>query len=109
MADVNPAQLAGGPPAAPSGGAGLSARQVQIRSMVQAAGMLPVLIILGIGFHYLTGERFFTGQNIPIVAQQAAINTVLASGMTFVILTGGSTSPWARSWRLRQWPRCSAR
>lgn len=71
------------------GGAGLSARQVQMRSMVQAIGMLPVLIILCIGFHYMTEGRFFTGQNVSIVAQQAAINTVLAAGMTFVILTGG--------------------
>jgi ribose transport system permease protein len=77
----------GAPPAA--GGAGLSARQVQMRSLIQAAGMLPVLIILCIAFHYLSGGRFFTPQNISIVAQQASINTVLASGMTFVILTGG--------------------
>src|SRR5690606_25542766 len=39
---------------------------------------------------YVTGEgRFLTAQNLSIVAQQAAINTVLAAGMTFVILTGG--------------------
>jgi ribose transport system permease protein len=75
--------------AKPVGGAGLSARQVQIRSLIQAAGMLPVLVILCIAFHYLSDGRFFTPQNISIVAQQAAINTVLASGMTFVILTGG--------------------
>ena len=34
-------------------------------------------------------ERFLTAQNLSIVAQQAAINTVLGAGMTFVILTGG--------------------
>ncbi len=89
MAEADKIELAAAPAVAASGGAGLSARQVQIRSMVQALGMLPVLIILAIGFHYLTGERFFSGQNIGIVAQQAAINTVLGSGMTFVILTGG--------------------
>ena len=72
-----------------TGGAGLSARQVQMRSMIQAVGMLPVLIILCIAFHYMTGARFFTAQNVSIVAQQASINTVLAAGMTFVILTGG--------------------
>ncbi len=78
------------PPAAgASGGAGLSARQVQIRSMIQAVGMLPILILLGIAFHYLSDGRFFTAQNISIVTQQASINTVLAAGMTFVILTGG--------------------
>lgn len=73
----------------PAGGSGLSARQVQMRSIIQTLGMLPILILLGIGFHYFSDARFFTPQNVSIVAQQAAINTVLASGMTFVILTGG--------------------
>ena len=73
----------------PSGSAGLSARQVQIRGWIQAVGMLPVLIIIGIAFHFLSDGRFFTAQNLSIVAQQASINTVLAAGMTFVILTGG--------------------
>jgi ribose transport system permease protein len=72
-----------------SGSAGLSARQVQIRGWIQAVGMLPVLIIIGIAFHFLSDGRFFTAQNLSIVAQQASINTVLAAGMTFVILTGG--------------------
>jgi len=75
--------------AGPSGGAGLSARQVQMRAIIQSVGMLPVLIILAIAFHYLGDGRFLTGQNLSIVAQQAAINTVLGAGMTFVILTGG--------------------
>jgi ribose transport system permease protein len=76
-------------PAPASGGAGLSSRQVQVRSVIQAIGMLPVLIILAIAFHYLGEGRFLTGQNLSIVAQQAAINCVLGAGMTFVILTGG--------------------
>ncbi len=76
-------------PAVASGGAGLSAQQVRMRSMIQAVGMLPVLVILCVGFHYLSDGRFFTPQNISIVTQQASINTVLAAGMTFVILTGG--------------------
>ena len=71
------------------GGAGLSSRQVQIRSVVQAVGMLPVLIILAVAFHYLGEGRFLSAQNLSIVAQQAAINCVLGAGMTFVILTGG--------------------
>ena len=75
--------------APPTGGAGLSARQVQVRSVIQAAGMLPVLFILAIAFHYLGEERFLSSQNLSIVAQQASINIVLAAGMTFVILTGG--------------------
>jgi len=76
--------------AAPSvGGAGLSAKQVRMRSMIQAVGMLPVLFILAIAFNYLGEGRFLSGQNLSIVAQQAAINIVLGAGMTFVILTGG--------------------
>lgn len=56
--------------------------------------MLPVLVGLCVVVQastiYFTGEgRFLTAQNISIVAQQAAINTVLGAGMTFVILTGG--------------------
>jgi len=84
-----PPQQAGGAAPPEPGGAGLSARQVQIRSALQAAGMLPVLILLGLGFHFLGGHRFLSVQNLSIVAQQASINTVLAAGMTFVILTGG--------------------
>ena len=51
-------------------------------------GMLPVLLLLCVLFG-LGSESFFTSQNASIVAQQAAINIVLATGMTFVILTGG--------------------
>ncbi|HZH09731.1 MAG TPA: ribose ABC transporter permease [Microvirga sp.] len=58
------------------------------RSTLQAVGMLPVLIILGIAFELMSG-RFMSVQNLSIVAQQASINIVLAAGMTFVILTGG--------------------
>ncbi len=75
--------------AAPAAGAGLSARQVRMRGAIQALGMLPVLFILAIAFHYLGEERFLSSQNLSIVAQQAAINIVLGAGMTFVILTGG--------------------
>jgi ribose transport system permease protein len=64
--------------------------------------MLPILILLAILFQVLSGYvqsgsfanawaegRFMSWQNLSIVAQQASINTVLAAGMTFVILTGG--------------------
>jgi len=56
--------------------------------VLRTLGMLPVLVMLCIGF-YVLNERFLTFQNLSIVLQQAAINTVLASGMTFVILTAG--------------------
>ena len=65
------------------------ARRYRMRQLVATLGMLPVLFVVAVGFHLLSGGRFFTGQNISIVFQQAAVNTVLAAGMTFVILTGG--------------------
>ena len=67
--------------------ASLSHKQ-RMRNIFQVAGMLPVLIILCIGFA-LENERFASLTNLSIVLQQAAINTVLAAGMTFVILTAG--------------------
>ncbi|RCW81256.1 ABC transporter permease subunit [Phyllobacterium bourgognense] len=60
----------------------------RIRTSVAALGMLPVLVILAIAFQ-LINARFMTGANLSIVMQQSSINTVLAAGMTFVILTGG--------------------
>jgi ribose transport system permease protein len=78
-----------GTPAVAAGGAGLSTRQIQLRSLLQALGMLPVLVILAVAFHYASDMRFLTSQNLSIVSQQAAINIVLSAGMTFVILTGG--------------------
>ncbi len=66
-----------------------ASRQARLRSTLQALGMLPVLIILAFAFHSFSDQRFLTSQNIGIVLQQAAINTVLSAGMTFVILTGG--------------------
>jgi ribose transport system permease protein len=63
-------------------------RRLAWRSAMQAVGMLPILIILGIVFELMSG-RFMSVQNLSIVAQQASINIVLAAGMTFVILTGG--------------------
>jgi ribose transport system permease protein len=64
-------------------------KRQRTRMIIRAVGMLPVLLLLCIGFHVLSDGRFFTGQNIGIVVQQSAVNTVLAAGMTFVILTGG--------------------
>ena len=72
----------------------------RMRSFMQTAGMLPVLVLLAILFQFLsaygdTGSlnwaagRFLTSANLPVVAQLASINAVLATGMTFVILTGG--------------------
>jgi ribose transport system permease protein len=84
MSSTNPA-------AATSGGTevqGVGARSAQIKGIIQAVGMLPVLILICIGFQLATG-KFISTRNLAIVTQQASINIVLAAGMTFVILTGG--------------------
>ena len=60
----------------------------RMQALMRTAGMLPVLILLCIGFGIGT-DGFFSLQNLSIVTQQASINIVLAAGMTFVILTGG--------------------
>ncbi|MEJ2046085.1 MAG: ribose ABC transporter permease [Reinekea sp.] len=66
----------------------LSSEPISLQKLIKSMGMLPVLIILCIGFEFMSG-RFMSWDNISIVAQQASINLVLAAGMTFVILTGG--------------------
>jgi ribose transport system permease protein len=65
-----------------------------LRALVDAHSMLLVLIVLGVLLQIacivITGEgRFLSLQNLSIVLEQTSINAVLASGMTFVILTGG--------------------
>jgi len=64
-------------------------RKLAVQQAIQILGMLPVLLLLCFAFHFLSEYRFFSLQNISIVMQQASINTVLAAGMTIVILTGG--------------------
>jgi ribose transport system permease protein len=85
----SPSQAKTAPAAAAAVAAAQESKRQHIRLLIRALGMLPVLLILCIGFHFLSEGRFFTGQNLGIVLQQAAVNTVLAAGMTFVILTGG--------------------
>lgn len=60
------------------------------------AGMLPVLILFYFGFYFLTlyfstdgTSNFMTLDNSMNILRQTSINLVLASGMTFVILTAG--------------------
>ncbi|MBL8483190.1 MAG: ribose ABC transporter permease [Rhodocyclaceae bacterium] len=61
-----------------------------------ALGMLPVLVLLYIGFYFLTQQfsddgisNFATVDNTMNILRQTSINLVLAAGMTFVILTAG--------------------
>lgn len=55
---------------------------------LQVLGMLPVLALVAAGF-VLADSRFASAQNLSLIGQQAAVNIVLACGMTFVILTAG--------------------
>ncbi|MDX7951951.1 ribose ABC transporter permease [Lichenihabitans sp. Uapishka_5] len=78
------------------------AAKQHMQTILRAVGMLPILILIGLMFQFLSGYvdtgnvsqafssgRFLSPLNLSTVAQQAAVNTVLAAGMTFVILTGG--------------------
>jgi ribose transport system permease protein len=56
--------------------------------VVETLGILPMLVGVAVLFALLT-PKFFTGANLMNVARQASINVVLATGMTFVILTRG--------------------
>ncbi|MDZ8223504.1 MULTISPECIES: ABC transporter permease subunit [unclassified Nostoc] len=65
-----------------------SRNRKSISSLLEVAGILPILIIICILFAFLS-PNFLTAGNIVNVLRQASINIVLATGMTFVILTGG--------------------
>lgn len=59
-----------------------------INTLLQVAGILPILILICILFAFLS-PNFLTPGNIVNIFRQASVNIVLATGMTFVILTGG--------------------
>lgn len=63
-------------------------RRKGAQDWLQLAGILPILLIIGILFTVLT-PTFLTPGNLVNIVRQASINIVLATGMTFVILTGG--------------------
>ena len=75
-------------------------RKLAVSGTLRGLGMLPALVLIVILFQLLSGYaesgslswahgRFMNWTNLSVVMQQASINTVLAAGMTFVILTGG--------------------
>ncbi|HWL18483.1 MAG TPA: ribose ABC transporter permease [Bradyrhizobium sp.] len=76
MSDAPPnvAKL-GGPPRASS-------------EILNSLGILPVLMVIAIGFAVIA-PNFLTEGNLLNIIRQSSINIVLAAGMTFVILTGG--------------------
>ncbi|MBC1238777.1 MULTISPECIES: ABC transporter permease subunit [Nostoc] len=59
-----------------------------ITTFLEVAGILPILVLICILFTFLS-PNFLTGGNLVNILRQASINIVLATGMTFVILTGG--------------------
>lgn len=65
-----------------------TATKASLGRYLRAAGILPVLILIG-GAFALMSPNFLTGNNLLNIMQQASVNIVLATGMTFVILTAG--------------------
>jgi ribose transport system permease protein len=65
-----------------------SGKRKSVNNLLQIAGILPILVLICILFSFLT-PNFLTGGNVVNILRQASINIVLATGMTFVILTGG--------------------
>ncbi|MEH2390902.1 MAG: ribose ABC transporter permease [Nostoc sp.] len=65
-----------------------SPNRKSISTLLEVAGILPILVIICILFAFFS-PNFLTGGNIVNILRQASINIVLATGMTFVILTGG--------------------
>ena len=59
-----------------------------INNFLQISGILPILVLTCILFSVLS-PNFLTPGNIVNIFRQASVNIVLATGMTFVILTGG--------------------
>ncbi len=76
------------PPANKSANNPVSRNQKSISTFLEVAGILPILVIICILFAFLS-PNFLTGGNIVNILRQSSINIVLATGMTFVILTGG--------------------
>lgn len=65
-----------------------SGKRQSIKTLLQVAGILPILLLICILFTFLS-DNFLTPGNVVNILRQASINIVLATGMTFVILTGG--------------------
>jgi ribose transport system permease protein len=67
-----------------------------LRISMREAGVAVALVLIVL-FFSATAPYFATSGNFLKIFVQIAINTVLAAGMTFVILTGG-TCRSARCW-----------
>lgn len=65
-----------------------SSQRRSLNNFLQVAGILPILVAICILFALLSPNFLSVGNAVNIL-RQASINIVLATGMTFVILTGG--------------------
>jgi ribose transport system permease protein len=65
-----------------------SSQRRSLNNFLQVAGILPILVAICILFALLS-PNFLSAGNAVNILRQASINIVLATGMTFVILTGG--------------------
>ncbi|OWY66374.1 ribose ABC transporter permease [cyanobacterium TDX16] len=83
MSQIQSKPMRGSSSDRPKGG-----RRKSASNLVQVVGILPILALICILFALLT-PNFLTTGNIVNIFRQASINIVLATGMTFVILTGG--------------------
>jgi ribose transport system permease protein len=65
-----------------------ASKVVAWKKFIQVAGILPILVAICVIFSLVTPNFLSLGNFINVI-RQASINIVLATGMTFVILTGG--------------------
>ena len=77
-------------------GAARAGEPFNASNLMRRLGMLPVLVVLYLSMYCLTvyfsadgTSTFMTSNNTMNIFRQVSINIVLASGMTFVILTSG--------------------
>ncbi|KAB8052637.1 ribose ABC transporter permease [Janthinobacterium rivuli] len=77
-------------------GAARAGEPFNASNLMRRLGMLPVLVVLYLAMYGLTvyfsadgTSTFMTSNNTMNIFRQVSINIVLASGMTFVILTSG--------------------
>ena len=71
-----------------SGSRQKASKVVAWKNFIQVAGILPILVAICVIFSLVTPNFLSLGNFINVI-RQASINIVLATGMTFVILTGG--------------------
>jgi ribose transport system permease protein len=71
-----------------SGSRQKASKVVAWKKFIQVAGILPILVAICVIFSLVTPNFLSLGNFINVI-RQASINIVLATGMTFVILTGG--------------------